>query len=90
MKPPDESKCEDIEIDGVQGTTCMRDQAAEFCKTLDLSPSCVSQIIELIKSHMVTYEKRRWNGRRLQNIDSLMDAPNGTLFKRWHSFDARI
>ena len=86
MKPLDESKCESIEVDGVEGTTCMRDQAADFCKTLDPPPpSCVSHIIGLIQSHMITYEKRRWNGRRLyRTLDSLMDAPNATLFKRWH------
>ena len=85
MKPLDESKCESIEIDGVEGTTCMRDQAADFCETLDPPPpKCVSQIIGLIQS-METYEKRRWNGRRLyRTLDSLMDAPNATLFKRWH------
>ena len=86
MKPLDESKCESIEIDGVEGTTCMRDQAADFCETLDPPPpKCVSQIIGLIQSHMETYEKRRWNGRRLyRTLDSLMDASNATLFKRWH------
>ena len=34
---------------------------------------------------MPKYEKRRWNGRRLyRTLDSLMDASNSTLFKRWH------
>jgi hypothetical protein len=86
MKPLNEAECLDIEIDGVEGTTCMRDQAIEFCEKLDPPPpSCVSQIITLIKHHMVTYEKRRWNGRRLyRTLDSLMDAPNSTLYKRWH------
>jgi hypothetical protein len=86
MKPENESACEDIEVDGVKGTTCMRDQADEFCQNLDPPPpKCTSQIIGLIQSHMPKYEKRRWNGRRLyRTLDSLMDAPNSTLFKRWH------
>lgn len=85
MKPENEADCLDIEVDGVKGTTCMRDQASEFCEKLDPPPpSCVSQIITLIQSHMVTYEKRRWNGRRLyRTLDSLMDASNATLYKRW-------
>ena len=50
MKPENESACEDIEVDGVKGTTCMRDQADEFCQKLDPPVSCVSAIFKKCSS----------------------------------------
>ena len=87
MRPLNESACEPIEVNGVKGTTCMREQAVAFCNTLDPPPSsCDSQIMGLINEHMVTYKKRKWNGRKLyRTLDSLMDAPNSTLWKRYRS-----
>jgi hypothetical protein len=85
MKPLNESKCKPIEENGVLGTTCTRRQSRRFCKMLDPPPSsCVSQIMGLINQHMVTYNKRKWNGRRLyRTLDSLMDASNATMWKRY-------